>query len=72
MVNELWKDNKDSVGCALAAPTGLAAFNIDGVTVHRLIQLTIEHDSKTLATSKRIFENDEKRFQTSFLKANHY
>ena len=47
MVNELWKDNKDSVRRALAAPTGLAAFNIDGVTVHRLFQLPIEHDSKT-------------------------
>ena len=47
MVNELWNDNKDSVRCALAAPTGLVAFNIDGVTVHRLIQWTIEHDSKT-------------------------
>ena len=46
-VNELWKDNKDSIRCALAAPTGLAAFNIDGVTVHRLFQLPIEHDSKT-------------------------
>ena len=47
MVNELWKDNKDSIRCALAAPTGLAAFNIDGVTVHRLFQLPIEHDFKT-------------------------
>ena len=47
MVNELWKVNKDSIRCALAAPTGLAAFNIDGVTVHRLFQLPIEHDSKT-------------------------
>ena len=28
-VNELWKDNKESIRCALAAPTGLAAFNID-------------------------------------------
>ena len=46
-VNELWKDNKESIRCALAAPTGLAAFNIDGVTVHRLFQLPIEHDSKT-------------------------
>ena len=47
MVNELWKDNKDSVRCALAAPTGQAVFNIDGVTVHRLFRLPIEHDSKT-------------------------
>ena len=47
MVNELWKDNNDSVRCALTAPTESAAFNIDGVTVHRLFQLPIEHDSKT-------------------------
>ncbi|KAL5497334.1 hypothetical protein EMCRGX_G013794 [Ephydatia muelleri] len=47
MVNDMWKDKPESVRCALAAPTGLAAFNIDGVTVHRLFQLPIEHDSKT-------------------------
>ena len=47
MVNDLWKDKPESVRCALAAPTGLAAFNIDGVTIHRLFQLPIEHDSKT-------------------------
>eukprot|EP00731_Ephydatia_muelleri_P019066 Em0011g1106a len=46
-VNEFWNDNKDSIRCALAAPTGLAAFNIEGVTVHRLFQLPIEHDSRT-------------------------
>lgn len=28
---------------AVTAPTGLAAFNIDGLTVHRLFQLPIEH-----------------------------
>ena len=31
----------------IAAPTGLAAFNVGGVTIHRLFQLPIEHDSKT-------------------------
>ncbi|XP_070528976.1 uncharacterized protein [Cardiocondyla obscurior] len=31
--------NKDT---ALAAPTGIAAFNIDGLTVHRLLQLPVE------------------------------
>ena len=45
MVNDLWKDKPESVRCALAAPTGLAAFNIEG-TVHRLFQLPIEHDSR--------------------------
>ena len=31
----------------MAAPTGLAAFNVGGVTVHRLFQLPIEHEGKT-------------------------
>jgi len=32
--------NKDT---AISAPTGIAAFNIDGLTVHRLLQLPVEH-----------------------------
>ena len=32
--------------CAIAAPTGLAAFNVGGVTIHRLFQLPIEHEGK--------------------------
>ena len=32
-VKDLWKDNKESLRCALAAPTGLAAFSIDGITI---------------------------------------
>lgn len=33
--------NKDT---AVAAPTGIAAFNIDGLTIHRLLQLPVQHD----------------------------
>jgi len=33
--------NKDT---AVAALTGIATFNIDGLTVHRLLQLPVEHD----------------------------
>ena len=32
---------------AVAAPTGLAAFNVGGLTIHRLFQLPIEHESKS-------------------------
>jgi len=28
---------------AVAAPTGIAAFNTDGLTIHRLLQLLVEH-----------------------------
>jgi hypothetical protein len=34
--------NKDT---AIAAPTGIAAFNVNGLTVHRLLQLPVEHGS---------------------------
>jgi len=41
---------KDLVGddttYAIAAPTGLAAYNVSEVTVHCLFQLPIEHEGK--------------------------
>ena len=48
LVKEIWKDDasNDTI-CAVAAPTGLAAYNVGGVTVHRLFQLPIEHKGKT-------------------------
>ena len=36
-----------TVTCAVAAPTGLAAFSVGGIMVHSLFKLPIEHDSKT-------------------------
>ena len=46
LVNNIWPSN--DLTCAIAAPTGLAAFNVGGVTIHRLFQLPTEHDSKTV------------------------
>ena len=43
LVGEIWHDQNDSHLCAVSAPTGLAAFNVGGVTIHRLLQLPIEH-----------------------------
>ena len=35
LVKEMWKDDAgDDTTCAVAAPTGLAAYNVGGVTVH--------------------------------------
>ena len=45
-VAAIWKDKHDALLCAVAAPTGLAACNVSGVTVHRLFQLPIEHEGK--------------------------
>ena len=45
LVNEIWPS--DDLTCAIAAPTGLAAFNIGGVTLHMLFQLPVEHEGKT-------------------------
>ena len=44
LVTSIWKS--DDLLCAVAAPTGLAAFNVGGVTMHRLFQLPIEHSAR--------------------------
>ena len=46
-VKDMWKDVESGTVCTVAAPTGLAAHNVCGVTVHRLFQLPIEHEGKT-------------------------
>ena len=45
-VAAIWKDKHEALLWAVAAPTGLAAFNVGGVTVHCLFQLPIEHEGK--------------------------
>ena len=44
LVASIW--SLDRLMCAIAAPTGLAAFNVGGITIHRLFQLPIEHSGK--------------------------
>ena len=44
LVNSLW--SLDGLFCAVAAPTGLAAFNVGGITIHRLFQLPVEHAAR--------------------------
>ena len=45
LVGKIWSHNGLTV--IVAAPTGLAAFNVGGLTIHRLFQLPIEHEGKT-------------------------
>ena len=46
-VKEIWKEDVGTyTTCAVAAPTGLAAYNVGGVTVHHLFQLPIECEGK--------------------------
>ena len=49
LVSEIWHDKTESLLCAVTAPTGLAAFNVGGVTIHRLLQLPIEHEGRAAA-----------------------
>ena len=35
--------SKDFHGCMVMAPTGVAAFNINGLTIHRALSLQVEH-----------------------------
>ena len=47
-VSEVWKDRTIvDTKCAVGAPTGLASYNIGGVTVHRMFMLPIEHKGRT-------------------------
>ena len=45
LVGKIWPSKEVTV--AVAAPTGLAAFNVGGLTIHRLFQLPIEHEGKS-------------------------
>ena len=45
LVGRVWTDG--GVKVLVAAPTDLAAFNVDGLTICRLFQLPIEHEGKT-------------------------
>ena len=45
LVASIWPEH--NLTCAITTPTGLAAFNVGGVTVHRLFQLPIEHEGRT-------------------------
>ncbi len=49
----------------LEEPTGLAAFNVGGVSIHRLFQLLIEHESQT-ATYWSLPKAFEKVMRTTF------
>lgn len=39
----MWIKNNLHKNVAITAPTGIAAFNVNGLTVHRLLQLPVEH-----------------------------
>ena len=45
LVGKIWPSKE--VIMALTAPTGLAAFSVGGLTIHKLFQLPIEHEGTT-------------------------
>jgi len=47
LVSKQLKCNGLSVQVVVVAPTGLAAFNIGGTTIHRLLCLPVEHGKPT-------------------------
>ena len=48
LVSRIWDDCNDDgrLVCAVSGPMRLAAFNVSGVTIHRLLQLPIEHEGR--------------------------
>ena len=60
LVRSLWPSSKQM--CAVATPTGLAAYNLGGVTAHRLFQLPIKHEGKPAnywSLSKALAQSNE-------------
>ena len=55
LVTSIW--DSDDLLCAIAAPTGLAAFNVGGVTIHRLFQLPVEHSARAAGYSEGGFHD---------------
>jgi len=45
LIADIW--STDDLTFTVAAPTGLAAFNVGGITIHRPCQLPVEHEGKT-------------------------
>ena len=45
LVGKIWPSKELTV--AVAAPTGLAAFSVGSLTIHKLFQLPIEYEGKT-------------------------
>ena len=44
LVHRIWESEELTV--VVATPTGLVAFNVGGLTIHRLFQLPIEHEGQ--------------------------
>ena len=47
LVDDIWHPKSGEIMCAIVAPTGIAAFTVGGLTIHRLFQLPIENEGKT-------------------------
>ena len=44
VIHSIW--GTQDLECAITAPTGFAAFNVIGLTIHKMFILPIEHDGK--------------------------
>ena len=71
LTDSLWKT--EDITCAIAAPTGLAAFNVGGIMLHRLFRLPVEHDSRG-ATCWQLRPESQKNYtyKASQSKIGHY
>ena len=63
LIDSLW--TTEDITCAIAAPTGRAAYNVGGITLHRLFQLQVEHDSRD-ATYWQLCAESQKIMRTNF------
>ena len=47
LVDDIWHPKSGDIMFVMVAPTGIAAFNVGRITIHRLFELPIEHEGNT-------------------------
>uniref|UniRef100_A0A1X7VK13 ATP-dependent DNA helicase n=1 Tax=Amphimedon queenslandica TaxID=400682 RepID=A0A1X7VK13_AMPQE len=40
LLDDIWHPKSGEIMCAIVAPTGIAAFNVGGLTIHKIISAT--------------------------------
>jgi hypothetical protein len=61
-------NDKNEYVVAVLAPTGLSAFNVNGLTIHRFFKLPIYNSSNKRFNSRNIFKKEDAKMMRILLK----
>ena len=61
-------NNKEEYTVVVLAPTGLAAFNINGLTIHRFFKLPVQNILSHRYKSRKLLSKDDSKMMKRILK----